>query len=294
MVVGTPTVRAATHTQPERREKLRDTRVTDDYSLGHSDAELRRLIWQAEILRPYTQRLLELAGLKPGMRVLDVGCGAGDVAMLAAGIVGPSGSVTGIDRSGDPVELAASRAAAAGLPWTRFQRASVEDFTADTPFDAVIGRYVIIHQADPAAFLRAAGRHVAPGGVLAFHEMNIARPSSVVPEVPLWRSADDWAKRALTSVSPHMDAGSKLIEYFAAADLPEPEIWCEAPVGGGPDSFLYKWMADTIRSLLPVLDKLGAPPEVVDTDTLEDRLRQAVTSARAQIEFNPQFLAVAR
>lgn len=158
----------------------------------------------------------------------------------------------------------------------------------------MVGRYVVIHQPDPVGFLRAAGRRVAPGGVLAFHEMNAARPAPAVPDVPLWRQADGWAKQALSSVAPHMDAGSRLIELFARAGLPEPSVCCEAPVGSGPDSHLYKYMADVIRSLLPVLGRLGVPGDVVGIDTLEDRPRDAVTGARAQIEWNPQFLAVAR
>jgi hypothetical protein len=57
-----------------------------------------------------------------------------------------------------------------------------------------------------------------------------------------------------------MDAGSMLIEHFSAAGLPEPELHCEVPVGGGEDSYLYKYMAETIRSLLPVLDGSACPP----------------------------------
>lgn len=265
-----------------------------DYSLGHSDAELERLVWQAGVLRPYTERLLRLAGIEPAMRVLNVGCGAGGVTMRLAELVGPSGSVTGVDRGAEPLALAARRAEPAGLSSIRFHQAAVEDFTAAETFDAVVGRYVVIHQADPVGFLRAAGRHVAPGGILAFHEMNVARPALVFPDVLLWRQADDWAKLALCSVSPHMDAGSRLIEHFAGAGLPEPELRCEAPVGGGKDCGLYKYMAETIRSLLSVLARLGVPSESVDIDTLEDRLRNAIVAANAQVEWNPQFLAVAR
>ena len=64
-----------------------------DYVLGHSEDELKRLIDQARFFGDLTAQVLHLAGLGPGMRVLDVGCGAGDVSFLAASIVGPQGVV---------------------------------------------------------------------------------------------------------------------------------------------------------------------------------------------------------
>jgi precorrin-6B methylase 2 len=71
---------------------------TKGYLLGSAPHELQCLILQDRvILRPITERLLRQAGLKEGMRVLDLGCGTGGVSLLAAEIVGPSGSVAGID-----------------------------------------------------------------------------------------------------------------------------------------------------------------------------------------------------
>lgn len=70
-----------------------------DYVLGHSSAELQRLIDQSRFFGDLTAQVLRQAGLGRGMRVLDVGCGAGDVSFLAASIVGPTGEVIGIDRS---------------------------------------------------------------------------------------------------------------------------------------------------------------------------------------------------
>jgi ubiquinone/menaquinone biosynthesis C-methylase UbiE len=51
------------------------------------------------VMRPITERLLRSIGIEPGIRVLDVGCGAGDVSMLTAELVGSTGSVVGIDRN---------------------------------------------------------------------------------------------------------------------------------------------------------------------------------------------------
>jgi ubiquinone/menaquinone biosynthesis C-methylase UbiE len=75
-----------------------------EYVLGRSGRETRRLMLQASILRPITERLLKDAGVEPVLQILDLGCGADDVSMLAAEWVGASGSVVGIDR--DPAVLA--------------------------------------------------------------------------------------------------------------------------------------------------------------------------------------------
>src|SRR5688572_24966472 len=69
------------------------------YVLGHSDQELARLERQAEIFSVESRDWLRRAGLKTGMRVLDVGCGVGDVSIIAAEMVGSTGSVTGIDKA---------------------------------------------------------------------------------------------------------------------------------------------------------------------------------------------------
>ena len=76
--------------------------------VGHAPEELRRPIFQAVILRPVAARLLHDAEIGPGMRLLDLGCGVGDVTMLVAGTVGPSGSVIGIDRSPQAIAFATS------------------------------------------------------------------------------------------------------------------------------------------------------------------------------------------
>ncbi len=80
---------------------------TQEYELGHTEWELKRLATQAQLVDPITRQYFKAAGIAPGMRVLDVGSGAGDVAFLAAELVGPTGSVIGVDRS--PAAVAAAR-----------------------------------------------------------------------------------------------------------------------------------------------------------------------------------------
>jgi ubiquinone/menaquinone biosynthesis C-methylase UbiE len=86
------------------------------YVLGSSPRESQRLILQDRmILRPITERLLCQAGLKEGMRVLDLGCGTGGVSLLAAEMVGLSGAVVGIDQSADAIAMAKSAPVKAGF-----------------------------------------------------------------------------------------------------------------------------------------------------------------------------------
>jgi ubiquinone/menaquinone biosynthesis C-methylase UbiE len=83
------------------------TQQSERYAMGHSDRERRRLALQASVQNPTTEQLLRRAGILAGMRVLDLGCGVGDVSMLAAHLVGRHGSVTGIDLDEAALAIAA-------------------------------------------------------------------------------------------------------------------------------------------------------------------------------------------
>src|SRR5258708_21292899 len=110
------------------------------YVLGRSPRELLRLSLQAQIIGPITERLLRQLGIKEGSRVLDLGCGAGDVSMLAAEMVGPEGSVVGIDQSAEAIAKAEARVRDRGYQQISFCVSSVEEFSSDDRFDVVIGR----------------------------------------------------------------------------------------------------------------------------------------------------------
>jgi ubiquinone/menaquinone biosynthesis C-methylase UbiE len=93
---------------------------------------------QAMILRPITARLFQEAGVKEGMRILDLGCGPGDVSFLAAEMVGPSGWVLGIDQAPEAVALARDRARDKGVRNVDFEVTKIESFSSPVWFDAVV------------------------------------------------------------------------------------------------------------------------------------------------------------
>ena len=246
--------------------------------MGHTDRERRRLALQAAILKPLTEGFFVRAGLAHGMRVLDLGCGVGDVAQIAAGIVGPEGHVTGIDMDGASLEVARARAAEAGLAQISFEHVKVEEHHAPAPYDAVVGRHILIHTPDPLAVLRQAAAQVRPGGIVAFQEYDLSRYFPSTPPKPLLDKV--WQINiALYTRATHADIGVRLFQMFNDVGLKGVQSRAEIMLDGGPDSPFYEWLAEGTRSVLPKMEALGiTTAKEVDVDTLAERLKQeAVT-----------------
>jgi protein-L-isoaspartate O-methyltransferase len=134
---------------------------TSQYALGSTDAEHERLIRQASRLAPCTERFFRDAGIGPGQRVLDLGSGVGDVAMLAARIVGPSGEVVGIERDARSIARARARVADASLRKVSFTQSDVGQIPSDKLFDAAVGRFILQFVPDPVAVVRSLSQLVA-------------------------------------------------------------------------------------------------------------------------------------
>jgi ubiquinone/menaquinone biosynthesis C-methylase UbiE len=251
------------------------------YAMGRTLAETRRLVLQHQVYGPLTRRLFVAAGIGPGMKVLDVGSGAGDVALLAADLVGASGLVLGIDMNPTILETARERAVLAGWTNVGFQAADLREFTTNFAFDAVVGRFVLMYQEDPTAIVRRLAKFLRPGGIVAFHELDFTYPPTVMPVTDLTRKIHKWLIASGTPGA-EMMMGSKLLKTYEDAGLPTPQFVVEAAAGGGQGWPGYELLIQTFRSLLPVLEKYtGLDPREVDIDTLEERLRQDVVSRQA-------------
>jgi ubiquinone/menaquinone biosynthesis C-methylase UbiE len=266
-----------------------------EYLLGHSEREIQRLIHQAAILRPITERLLRDIGLRPGMRVLDLGCGAGDVSMLAAELVGPSGVVIGVDRNPEVLSVARERSREAKLKQVEFKETSVELLSDLIPFDAVVGRYVLLHQADPVAFLRAAAAQVRPGGIIALHEIGYFEEMiESCRESPLLRRVEKWILQAFQSGVPHYDVGRRIVEQFSLAQLPQPKMFCELLVGGGSDSTISDWLVETLETVLPQLIKARTVTEEISMEGLRANIAADLLESQFQVAGPAQICAWVR
>lgn len=250
-----------------------------DYELGHAERELQRLDQQAQIVGPFTQQMFREAGIAPGMRVLDVGSGAGHVAFIAADLVGPSGEVVGTDRAAAAVAAAHARTTAKALHQVSFREGDPTEMKFEQPFDAVVGRYVLMFQPDPAAMLRKLARHLRPGGVIAFHELDLAGARSLPPS-PTYDRCHQWLVETLRLLGTEARMGAKLYAAFVAAGLPGPALRESAIIGGGAGAspWLHQ-IAETVRTLLPEMERMGVVTAAeVDIETLAERLQREVTA----------------
>ena len=254
----------------------------DAYAMGRSEAETERLIRQSGFYAPFTWRLFEQVGLGPGMRVLDVGTGAGDVALMAAEMVGTTGSVVGVDHNPEVLQMARARALRAGLTNATFVEGDAAGaLELDGGFDATVGRLVLMHQQDPAKTLRSVAAKVRAGGIVAFQEYNVTSRSMVAfPPTLLWENALGWIAAALERAGVQTEMGFKLRGAFLDAGLPEPKMELNAPLGGGPRWGGYEFAAGTLRTLLPLVERFGiATAEEVDIETLAERLREEMVAS---------------
>lgn len=260
------------------------------YVLGHDDRELERLAAQARLIDPITRRTFLAAGVAPGMRVLDVGSGAGDVSFLVAELVGGLGEVVGVDRSPLAIRAARERLAARSLRNVSFVEGDPAELKFGQPFDAVVGRYVLMFQPDPVAMLRGLARHLRPGGVLAFHEIDWNGVRSD-PAVPAYDRSCAWLAQTLARSGADPRLGAKLAALMHAAGLPAASLHVESIASAGPDGAgLATYTVDLARTLLPAALRLGiVTAEEADIDTLAARIGKEMIASGATVVGRAEF-----
>src|SRR5262245_3530967 len=200
------------------------------YVLGHSQFELERLARQERLIGKMTREYFKNAGIGPGMRVLDVGSGTGAVAFHAAELVGRSGEVIGTDLAPEAVAAANKNAAASDLPYVTFRQGNPAEMNFDRPFDAIVGRYVLLFQADQTDMLRRLAKLLKPGGIIVFHEPDWSFVRSD-PVAPVYDRCCAWIIDTFERVGTSTNMSAKLHRAFLGAGLSPPAMQMQAVIG---------------------------------------------------------------
>jgi SAM-dependent methyltransferase len=254
---------------------------TTSYALGTSDHEIERLDRQSASIESATRMLLRASGILPGMRVLDLGTGIGHVAMLIAEMVGPEGRVVGIDNSQKLLDVAALRAAA--WPQVRFIHGDVRDWRAGETFDAIVGRLILFHLADPVSVLRHHTAALRAGGLLLALDFDLGA-ARAEPALPLVTEALGWVNAAFRHAGASPAIGTKLALLLAEAGLADVQGFGVQGYIAPGDPRGPALLSGVVRTLAPQIAAAGlATPEQIGIDTLEARIAEAVRSAGAVV-----------
>jgi 2-polyprenyl-3-methyl-5-hydroxy-6-metoxy-1,4-benzoquinol methylase len=255
-----------------------------NYALGNTDAEQERLIRQAALLAPCTERFFREAGIASGQRVLDIGSGVGDVAMLVAQLVGASGEVVGIERDPRSVARARARAADAGLSQVTFTQRDASDLEYDRPFDAVVGRFILQFLPDPLSVVRRLEQVVRPGGIIAFQEVSYTPFLALSARLPLWSAVASIVHETIRRSGADTEIGLALHQLFQEAGFCVPTMRMEILLGSDP-GFIC-WIYDLLSSLRPKIHEHGVSLELLgDFTSLPNRLQAEVAAAHTVVPF---------
>jgi len=203
---------------------------------------------------------------------------------VAAALVGDEGHVVGTDRSGDALALARRRAEERSLNMVSFLEGDPTEMPFEEPFDAVVGRYVLMFQPDPVAMLRRVAAQVRPGGLVVFHEPYRGGIRSY-PSSPTYDRGWEVVNETFARLGADPEMGLKLHATFLAAGLAAPTMRLESLIAGGATSLDHvHFEMDLVYTLAGEAERLGvATAESLGPDTLADRVFAEVAASETVV-----------
>jgi ubiquinone/menaquinone biosynthesis C-methylase UbiE len=267
-----------------------------EYVLGTGNDELTRLALQNRLWGDAAHAAWQRAGIAPGQRVLDVGCGPGHASCDLAQIVTGSGAVVGVDESQGFVTYLAGQARARGLQQLTAVCADVQQLSAEhvgrEPFDLAWARWVLCFVPDPAAVVRNVARLLRPGGHFVVHDYFNYGSMTMAPR----RKSHDLAVAAtMRSWKEHggdPDVVARLPALFAEYGLRLVHLTVHQRVARGTDS-MFAWPDTWWRTFAPKLVAMGKLAQR-DCDELIADLTRARTSAADFVQCPPVYELIGR
>lgn len=225
----------------------------------------------ADNVNTMTQRLLIDAGIVTGMRVVDIGCGNGEVSLLLAKLVGEGGEVIGLDQDEKSLTAARERVHHLNFPNVTFLKSDLSGPLPElVPFDAVVGRRVLMYLPNPADTIRRVTAGLRPGGLAVFQESDSTLvPGRRVP-MPLHEQVSRWIWQTVEREGGDIHIGFALQSLLEQSGLIVEHVRAEAVILGQNTHYP---LAFIVRAMLPRIIEHGVTSVAeIDIETLEQRL----------------------
>ena len=261
----------------------------DTYLLGRSEGEEARLKRQIADLAEDSRAHLEKVGIKPGERVVDLGCGPGGVLGLLAERVGPTGSVVGIERSPHFAEVARRFVRENG--WTQVEVRVGDASDTGLPrasFDGAHARLVLVTVPNPEKIVREMVSLVRPGGWVASYEADFVA-HVCDPPLPAWTRLREAFAASSAAQGMDLSTGRRTHRLFRAAGVTDIHVDAVVhvyPPGHSRRTILFDFInnlreplieggfisRDNLESDMAALETYLANPETLVTSHLFYRL----------------------
>jgi ubiquinone/menaquinone biosynthesis C-methylase UbiE len=228
----------------------------------------------------FTQRLLMDGGIEKGMRVLDVGCGSGDVSIMASELVGGGGEVVGFDISENAVTMARNAVHEKHISAVKFIQADIAGLPDDIgTFDAVIGRRVLMYQSDAAQSIHRLLPYLTSKGKMIFQESDCVLSSFHTDSMPLHAKVQAWVWDTVAKEGGSVHIGRQLYSLMKNAKLKILLLRAEAILHTFESGSDFGWAA---KMMAPRMIARGVvTAEEMDVNTLEDRLQLELSESGA-------------
>jgi len=219
----------------------------------------------------FTERLLKDAGISTGMKVLDIGCGNGEVSFLVSKLVGESGAIIGVDVNNQAIAMGRKRAEESKIGNVTFVEGQIPEAVSTLgQFDVVVGRRILMYLANPVETLKSIKKFIIPGGLLVFQESD----STMVPcsraSMPLHDQVVNWMWKTVEQEGADIHMGFNLPSLFNKVGISTDHIRAEPVIQGQGTHYSLTFI---IKAMLPRITKHNIATEAeIDIDTLEQRL----------------------
>jgi 2-polyprenyl-3-methyl-5-hydroxy-6-metoxy-1,4-benzoquinol methylase len=232
-------------------------------------------------------------GITPGARVLDVGCGNGDLSRYVAGLAGPAGEIVAIDRSEQALAMARTIDADPGAAPIHYRAV---DLSGDLPdlgrFDAIVGRRVLMYLPDAARTLERLAAMARPDAILAFQEHARAGLPAGLGDLTLHRQLYDWNWSTVAAEGGDVELALRLAELMQHLGLSVEAARAEA-ILLHPDQ--PSFVPTLTHAMLPrIVERNIATVEQIDPDTLAQRIEDERRAVGGTIVWDLAFLVAAR
>jgi SAM-dependent methyltransferase len=238
--------------------------ATRPYVLATGEAAAYRLRILHSLYGLGTRRVLLDSGLRPGMRVADMGCGVGMVTALLAELVGPEGNIFGIDASGAQLAKAREQVSKSATNIHFIEASATETGLPPASFDLVYCRFLLLHLPEPERALREMRSLLKPNGILVCEDADLTTAGSEPP------SAFDAFADLFCRLGPtrglDYTLGRRLYRMVQAAGFPAPEITFNQPIVARGEN--KRWLELSVAEAASVFVNAG----LITADELERTL----------------------